>query len=173
MTAMSRIEVPAGQNPLVYVFTELAPPLTKAAGGLSDAVYRKSCLTTRELEAARITVARINDCALCLEWRSARDVPSRAGDADTIDERFYTLVLDQPDSPELSERERLAAEFASRYCTEHRAMDDELWARLRSAYRDEELVDLGLCVASWLGLGRFNQVFGLDDACAIPALRRA
>lgn len=164
---MSRLEVPEGKDPLVYVWSELAPPLTKAAGGFSDAVYRKSCLSTRELEAARITVARINDCAICLGWRSARDVPSRAVDAGTIDERFYQLVLDQPESTELSGRERLAAEFARRYCTEHRAMDDEFWARLRDAYRDEELVDLGLCVASWLGLGRFNQVFGLDGACAL------
>lgn len=172
MTSMPRIDVPAEKDPLLFVFTELCPPLTAAAGGFSDAVYRKSRLTTRELEAARITVARINDCALCLDWRTARDVPSRAADADTIDERFYSLVLDQPDAAELTERERLAAEFAQRYCTEHRAMDDEFWARIRGAYRDEELVDLGLCVASWLGLGRFNQVFGLDDACAIPALRQ-
>ncbi len=165
---MSRLEVPADHDPLVYVWTELAPPLTAAAGAYSDAVYRKSRLSTRELEAARITVARINDCALCLSWRSARDVPSRADDAGTIDERFYGLVLDHPDSDELSERERLAAEFARRYCTEHRAMNDELWTRLRSAYTDDELVDLGLCVASWLGLGRFNQVFGLDGGCTIP-----
>ena len=165
---MSRIEVPEGKDPLVYVWGELAPPLTSAAGRYSDAVYRKSCLSTRELEAARITVARINDCAICLGWRSARDVPSRAADAATIDERFYELVLDHPDSDELSSRERLAAEFARRYCTEHRGMDEDFWARLRAAYGDEELVDLGLCVASWLGLGRFNQVFGLDGACAVP-----
>jgi alkylhydroperoxidase family enzyme len=169
---MSRIEVPPDQDPLIYVWSTFAPPLTRAAGGFSDAVYRQSCLTTRELEAARITVARINDCALCLEWRSARDVPSRAVDAATIDEAFYRLVLDDPESEELSVRERLAAEFARRYCTEHRGMDDEFWGRLRAAYSDEELVDLGLCVASWLGLGRFNQVFGLDGACAIPELRR-
>jgi alkylhydroperoxidase family enzyme len=165
---MPRIDVPADKDPLMYVFTELAPPLTSAAGRLSDAVYRKSCLSTREMEAARITVARINDCALCLGWRSARDVPSRAADAATIDERFYQLVLDQPDSGELSVRERLAAEFARRYCTEHRGMDDEFWARLHAVYKDEELVDLGLCVAAWLGLGRFNQVFGIDGSCAVP-----
>jgi hypothetical protein len=46
-------------------------------------------------------------------------------------------------------------------------MDDEFWQRLRAAYTDEELVDLALCVASWLALGRFNRVFDIDGACRV------
>jgi hypothetical protein len=47
-------------------------------------------------------------------------------------------------------------------------MDDDLWDRLHAQFSDAELVDLGLCVASWLALGRFNQVFDIDGACRIP-----
>lgn len=166
---MPTIDVPAGQDPLMYVWGELAPPLTRAAGAYSDAVYKRSALGLREIEAARITVARINDCVLCLGWRTARDVPARAESGEVVEEDFYRLVLDDPGSPELSERERLAAEFARRYCTDHVHMDADLWARLRAAYTDEELVDLGLCVASWLALGRFNRVFDLDGGCRVPA----
>ena len=76
---MPRVTVPAEQDPLIYVWTELAPPLTAAAGAYSSAVYEKSSLSLREFEAARITMARINQCAICIDWRTARDVPGRSG----------------------------------------------------------------------------------------------
>ncbi len=165
---MPNVDVPAGADPLVHVWTELAPKLTAAAGGYSHAVYEHSSLSLREFEAARITMARINDCALCLDWRTARDVPSRGADPGAVPESFYAEV-GSGDGAGLSERERLAAEFADRYATDHRGMDAAFWERLHAAYTDDELVDLALCVGSWLALGRFNQVFDIDGACRVPA----
>ena len=78
---MPRIDVPADRDPLVYLWTD-GPALTATAGAFSDAVYRKSTLPIREFEAARIRIAQINDCTLCLEWRTARDVPDRAANLD-------------------------------------------------------------------------------------------
>ena len=48
-------------------------------------------------------------------------------------------------------------------------MDEDFWARLHRHFTDDELVDLALCVGSWLALGRFNQVFDIDGACRVPA----
>ena len=67
---MPRVTVPKGKDPLVHVWTELAPSLTAAAGAYSTAVYEKSSLSLREFEAARITIARINQCAICIDWRT-------------------------------------------------------------------------------------------------------
>jgi alkylhydroperoxidase family enzyme len=161
------VTVPAGSDPLIHVWTALAPKLTAAAGGYSSAVYEHSSLSLREFEAARITMARINDCALCLDWRTARDVPSRGAAPDEVPEAFYVEV-GSGDGVGLTERERLAAEFAERYATDHRAMDTPFWDRLHAEYTDDELVDLALCVGSWLALGRFNQVFDIDGACRVP-----
>jgi alkylhydroperoxidase family enzyme len=163
-----RVEVPTDKDPLVYVWTELASPLTAAAGGYSSAVYDKSSLSLREFEAARVTMARINQCAICIDWRTARDVPSRAADPNEVPESFYDQV-GVGDLTGLDDRERLAAEFAERYSTDHLGMDDAFWSRLHAHYSDDELVDLALCVASWLALGRFNQVFDIDGACRVPA----
>lgn len=153
---------------MLYVWTTYAPPITAAAGGFSDAVYKKSRLGIREFEAARITVARINDCAFCLSWRTARDAPDHGAVGDDVPESFYRLVLDDPASPELTERERLAAELARLYCTDHLSIDDHLWARLHTAFTGDEVVDLALCIASWLALGRFNRVFDIDGGCRVP-----
>ena len=171
---MPNVSVPDGADPLIHVWTALAPKLTAAAGGYSHAVYEHSSLSLREFEAARITMARINDCALCLDWRTARDVPSRGAGADDVPEAFYAAVGatggdSTGEGARLTERERLAAEFADRYATDHRGMDTEFWTRLHAVYSDDELVDLALCVGSWLALGRFNQVFDIDGACRVPA----
>jgi len=162
------VEVPVDKDPLVYVWTELATPLTAAAGAYSSAVYERSSLSLREFEAARITMARINQCAICIGWRTARDVPGRAADPDEVPESFYAAVEERGDLDGLSERERLAAEFADRYATDHLGMDQAFWDRLHAVYSDDELVDLALCVGSWLALGRFNQVFDIDGACRVP-----
>ncbi len=169
---MPNVTVPSGADPLIHVWTTLATPLTSAAGGYSSAVYEHSSLSLREFEAARITMARINRCALCLDWRTARDVPSRGAAADEVPEAFYAAV-GSPDPSDLTERECLAAEFARRYATDHLGMDATFWARCHAAYTDDELVDLALCVGSWLALGRFNQVFDIDGACRVPAVHAA
>jgi AhpD family alkylhydroperoxidase len=169
---MPNVSVPEGADPLIHVWTALAPRLTAAAGGYSSAVYEHSSLSLREFEAARITMARINDCALCLDWRTARDVPSRGASADEVPEAFYAAVGTDGGAG-MTERELLAAEFARRYATDHRNMDAAFWQRLHAAYTDDELVDLALCVGSWLALGRFNQVFDIDGACRVPAVHGA
>lgn len=164
---MPNVDVPAGADPLIHVWTALSPKLATAAAGYSSAVYEHSSLSLREFEAARITMARINDCALCLDWRTARDVPSRGAAPDEVPEGFYAAV-GSPDGTGLSERELLAGEFADRYATDHRSMDPTFWDRLHAAYTDDELVDLALCVGSWLALGRFNRVFDIDGGCRVP-----
>jgi alkylhydroperoxidase family enzyme len=166
---MPRITVPPDRDPLVYVWTELAPSLTAAATKYSSAVYEQSKLSLREFEAARITIALINRCEICTSWRTARDVPGRASDPDEIPESFYEDVGVRRDWQGLTERERLCAEFAERYAEDHLSMDDVFWKRLHAAFSDDELVDLGLCVGSWLALGRFNQVFDIDGACRVPS----
>lgn len=164
---MPRVDVPEGDDPTIHVWSNLAPALTGAAASLSDAVYSKSSLSLREFEAARVRIAQINDCNICLNWRSARDVKGRAAEADTIDEEFYEHIGDFR-WRDFSERERLAAEFAEKYALDHTNMDDDLWSRMHAAFSDDEIVDLGICVGSWLAYGRFNRVFDIDGACRVP-----
>src|SRR5829696_419883 len=126
---MPRVDIPEGADPTMHVWTNMAQPLTGPAAALTGAVYSSSTLSLREFEAARVRIAQINDCTICLSWRSARDVRGRADEADTIDEEFYAHVGDLEWSG-FSERERLTAEFAERFALDHTNMDDDLWRRL-------------------------------------------
>jgi alkylhydroperoxidase family enzyme len=133
----------------------LRPEMAVGMGALSEAVYTSSQLDLREREAARWTIALINDCVVCQDTRA-----THAAEHD-IDDGFYAEVAGWATSTVLTERERLAAEFAQRFALDHQAMDDELWVRLRAAYADDELADLTMSCGMWLGLGRTLAVLGV------------
>jgi alkylhydroperoxidase family enzyme len=124
-------------------------------GALSEAVYGNTKLPIREREAARWTIALINDCVVCQDTR-ARNA-AEAG----IDEGFYGEVASWRTSDALTDRERLAAEFAERFAIDHLAMDDAFWIRLRGAFADDEIADLTMCCGMFLGMGRTLAVIGV------------
>lgn len=124
-------------------------------GAFSEAVYGNTQLALREREAARWTIALINDCVVCQDTR-ARDAQEHG-----VDEGFYAEVASWATSTELSERERLAAEFAQRFALDHQAMDDAFWERMHEAFADDELADLSICCGMFLGLGRTLAVVGV------------
>lgn len=157
---MATIDVPDGVDPMTYVFGQASPAIGAAAGGFSGATYSASSLPLREFEAARYRIAQINDCQICLSWRSDRN-------GEGVGEDLYDAVANWATAPGLSDRERLAAEYAERYALDHRNLDAEFWGRMKAAYTSDEIVELTLCMAQWLGLGRLNQVLGIDVACAI------
>jgi alkylhydroperoxidase family enzyme len=113
-------------------------------------------------------VAQINDCTICLGWRSGRDVAGRTDQAAEIDEPFYAAVMNRQLAG-LSARERLGAMFAEKFCVDHRNIDDTMWAELHTHFSDDELVEMALSVGAWLATGRFNQVFDIDGGCRVDA----
>jgi alkylhydroperoxidase family enzyme len=127
-----RIDVPDGRDPLLHLWSGTGNELTGPAAAFSDAVYRKSTLPLREFEAARITVADVNQCRICLNLR-----PEGGPDQAFYDAVLYDAVLGS--AAGLTEREALAAEFARRFATDHLGMDDAFWARLHAAFSDDEL----------------------------------
>ena len=133
----------------------LRPEMAVGMGALSKAVYENTKLALREREAARWTIALINDCVVC------RDTRALGGREAGVDEGFYGEVASWRTGAALSDRERLAAEFAERFALDHLAMDDDFWARLHGAFADDELADLTMCCGMFLGLGRVLAVIGV------------
>ena len=161
---MARIEFPERGLGEHVDWALLRPEMAAGMGALSEAVYGNTQLSRREREAARWTIALINDCAVCQGTRA------KGAEEAGIDAGFYAQVADRRHSEALSEREQLAAEFAERFALDHQAMDDELWGRLRAAFRDDELADLTMCCGTFLGLGRTLAVIGVrgpDDPIVI------
>ena len=156
------IDVPEGQDPILHVWGAMVPGIGPAAARFSQAVYDESSLGLREFEAARLRIAQINGCLFCQDWRTERDGVQ-------VEETFAAAVTDWRTTPDLDDRARLAAEYAERYALDHHGLDDEFWARMKGQYSDAEIVELSMCLGSWLAFGRLNRVLGLDTACVLPS----
>jgi alkylhydroperoxidase family enzyme len=153
---MPRIDIPDRGFGEHIDWMLLRPEMAVGVGAFSEAVYGHTTLPPREREAARWTIALINHCAVCQNTRS-KDAADQH-----IDEGFYAEVAGWHSSTVLSDRERMAAEFAQRFANDHLLMDDELWSRARALFSDEELADLTICCALWLGTGRAMAVMGVE-----------
>jgi len=155
------IDVPEGKHPIMYVWGELVAGIGPAAVEFSQAVYDHSTLGLAEFEAARLRIAQINGCVFCNDWRTERD-------GERVDDDFAEAVASWRTTDALDDRAKLAAEYAERYALDHHGIDDEFWGRFRAAYDDRELVELTMCLGSWIAFGRLNRVLGLDTACVLP-----
>lgn len=152
---MARIEPPAVTGMGEHVDWSLhRTEMAVGMGAFSEAVYGSSQLPIREREAARWTIALINHCLVCQDTRAKDAEPNH------IDEGFYAEVARWATTDALTEREKLAAEFAQRFALDHQGMDDGFWARLRAAFSDAEVADLIICCGMFLGLGRTLAVVG-------------
>ncbi len=63
---MARLDVPAGDGGDAVQIWWLQPELGAAATRFVHAAYNKSILPTRVREAARMRIAQLNDCTVCL-----------------------------------------------------------------------------------------------------------
>jgi alkylhydroperoxidase family enzyme len=156
------VDVPEGQDPIIHVWGAMVPGIGPAAAAFSQAVYDNSSLGLREFEAARLRIAQINGCLFCQDWRTERD-------GARVEDGFADAVAGWRTSADLDERARLAAEYAERYALDHHGLDEEFWVRMKAAYADAEIVELSMCLGSWLAFGRLNRVLGLDTECVLPS----
>ncbi|HNM84331.1 MAG: carboxymuconolactone decarboxylase family protein [Mycobacterium sp.] len=140
-----------------------SPDIGTAMAGFSRAVYNDNRLPMRVRELARIVIAHDNECAVCVNTRDAD------GPAAGVDEDLYAHALDWRTWPGFTEQERIAAEFAHRFATEHTKLreDEDFWARCSGHFSDELLADLALSCAMWVGMGRMLRTLDVGQSCAI------
>jgi len=158
---MARLDVPDGPGGEAAMIWTLRPELGGMVERMIRGAYQQSVLPAEERELARMRIAEINDCVACSDFRAPSVL--EAGIAPDL----YANVAAYATYPGYTPRQRLAIEYADRFATDHASMDDAFFRRLRGLFSDEEILDLTLCVAVFLGLGRTLTVLGVDQSCAI------
>jgi alkylhydroperoxidase family enzyme len=162
---MARIEIPDGPQPEGRRVFALRPEMVGTVGDMIDAVYHRSMLPAAEREVARMRVAQLNDCSACSTFREPSMVD--AG----VTEDNYGHVDEWRTWPEYTARQRLAIEYAERFAVDHPGIDDELFERLHAHFADDEILDLTLCLAIWLGLGRLLAVLQVREQPSVKVDR--
>jgi len=161
---VARLDVPDGPGGEAAMIWTLRPQLGGMVERMIRGAYQQSILAADERELARMRIAQINDCVACSDFRAPSVLES--GPKAPAPE-LYDNVAAYASYPGYTPRQRLAIEFAERFATDHASMDDAFFERLRAVFSDAEILDLTLCVAVFLGLGRSLSVLGVDQSCAI------
>jgi alkylhydroperoxidase family enzyme len=154
---VTRIAVPPGEGGDAVQVWNLCPEMGRAVNRLVDAAYNKSILPVRVREGARMRIAQLNDCPVCLAFR-AQSVKEQG-----VTEDFYRHVGDHDATGDYSEQEQLAIEYAERFTLNHLSIDDAFFTRLSECFSDVEILDLTICLAAFLGLGRMLRSLGIDE----------
>jgi alkylhydroperoxidase family enzyme len=155
---MARINVPEGAGGELVQVWSLSPELGGAVGNLSAAVYGERLVSPRVREVARMRIAQINGCNVCLQWR----FPEMAERG--VDEELYAHIED-PANGDYSEQELLAIEYADKFALDHRSLDDAFFERMKAVFTDREIFELTVCIGDWVAFGRMTAVLDLDEAC--------
>jgi AhpD family alkylhydroperoxidase len=159
---MARIPLPEGDDLDIVKAFALAPGLAAGANAYDAAVW-SSTLDWRLHELVRMRVAQINQCTVCLGWRTPQAV--EAG----VTDELLANVDRAAELPDYTEAEKVAIEYAGRFCTDSANIPDSLLQRLSEHFEPGEIVELTLVIGKYLALGRFMQVLGLDQSCDLQS----
>lgn len=155
---MARIPLPPGDDPETTRALALRPAFQAVIADV-ERVMARSSLDKRMHELVRMRVAKLNRCTVCLSWRNPT----------WCDDEALLAGVDQWDvTPGYTDAERVALEYAERFCADSAGITDDVLSRLTEHFDPGEIVELTLVVGKYLAMGRFMQVLGFDqDACSL------
>jgi AhpD family alkylhydroperoxidase len=126
-----------------------APHMSMANAAFMGTAMQGRQLPRRLLELVRLRIAFHNQCRSCMAMR----FQSAVDDGLTDD---MVCSLEKPmEASNLSEREKAALEYADIFATNHFAINDETFAKLRRYFTDGEIIELGVFTGYFVGFGRF------------------
>jgi alkylhydroperoxidase family enzyme len=158
---MARITIPEGEGGDAVQLWTLRPEMGNAINRLVDAAYNKSMLPVRVREAARMR----DRPAERLSRSASHSGPPRSRSRGSPKTSTPTSPITTSDRS-YSDRS-LAIAYAERFAIDHLAIDDAFFERLRAVFTDAEILDLTICLAAFLGLGRLLRVLGIDETSLI------
>src|SRR5215475_9013906 len=129
--------------PEVVRALSLRPALAGAVGKYDEAVWN-STLDWRLHELVRMRIAQINECTVCLSWRTPQAI--EAG----ITDELLMNVHRAAELDDYTDAERVALEYAARFSTDSARIDDDLLARLGTHFDAGEIVELTLVIGKYM-----------------------
>ena len=123
-------------------------------------------LDRKLIELVRLGIAQINRCPNCLAARYQDSFD------EGLTEEMIAQLPDVENAGEFTERERAAITFGQKMASNHWSVGDGEFARLYEHFNTDEIVELNMLVAQFIGIGRmFAVVDAMNPACDIPHRR--
>ena len=133
------------------------PELAKAHAIYGAAMKQHAVLPARLRELVRLRIAFHNQCRSCMAMRYADGVD------DGVTEDLVCSLEKPHEAADLTDAERLALRYADLMATNHLAIDDALYAKLKQFFSEKEIVELGMVCALCVGYGRLGATWNMVE----------
>ena len=135
----------------------VSPGIIHAMLGLERQV-QKAGLDSKLLDLVRMRASQINGCAYCLDMHS-KDARANG----ETEQRLYGLEAWR-ETPYYSARERAALEWTEALTLVSEShVPDEVYERVREQFSEDELVQLGVQCAMFVGIGRIAATWNVVE----------
>jgi alkylhydroperoxidase family enzyme len=157
---LRRLSKADARTPLELGLTRIfghQPEMAKALMQFSAALKAHRTLPSRLVELVRLRIAFHNQCRSCMAIR----YPDAIDDGLTED---LVCSLEKPmEADDLSDAERLAIRYGELFATNHLAIDDAFYDKLREHFTEPQMVELGLNAALCVGVGRLSATWDMVE----------
>ena len=138
------------------------PDLVQGLAAFSGGLKMNRKLPEKLVELVRLRIAFFNQCRSCMAIRYT----DALNDGLTED---LVCSLERPEeAPDLTDAEKAAIRYGELMATDHLSANDEIYGELRKHFSQEEIVELGMTAAFFVGFGRlaatYHMVEELPDA---------
>ena len=133
------------------------PEISKGLVAFGGAIKSHRALPDRLVELVRLRIAFHNQCRSCMAIRYQDGVD--AG----IDEDLVCSLEKPQEAEDLSDAEKAAIEYGELFATNHLAIDDSVYEKLRKYFSEAEVVELSITVAWFVGFGRLAATYHMVE----------
>jgi len=84
-----------------------------------------------------------------------------------LSEDLYRAVSEWASHEGYSPAERIALQYVEKFAVDHTSLDAAFFDRMREHFSDEEILEISICIGTWLSLGRVTQVMDVSVSCPI------
>lgn len=133
------------------------PEISKGLVAFAGAIKTHRSLPDRLVELVRLRIAFHNQCRSCMAIRYQDGV--EAG----IDENLVCSLEKPQEAENLSDAEKAAIHYGELFATNHLAIDDAVYDNLRKYFSEEEIVELSITVAWFVGFGRLGATYHMVE----------
>jgi len=138
----------SARDKMLLTPTAHAPELMTALHKFAEVLAERGTLPGRLVELVRLRVAFHNQCRSCMAMRY------QSGLDDGLTEDLVCSLERPEESPDLTDAEKAAIAYADVSATNHFAINDETFQRLRKYFSEPQIVELGLYIGYFVGFGR-------------------
>ena len=133
------------------------PEMAKGLSAFAGSLKVNRTLPERLVELVRLRIAFHNQCRSCMAIRYTDALK------DGITEDLVCSLEKPMEADGLTDAEKVAIRYGELFATNHLAIDDAFYDKLREHFTEPQIVELGLNVAMCVGVGRLSATWDMVE----------